>query len=157
LYCLQASAATFLVTNINDTGAGSLRQAIVDANATPGFDTISFDTAGVFATPQTITLTSGELLITDSVSINGTGANRLTVQRSTAGGTPAFRIFNISSGSADVTIDGLTVMNGHIVASSLGGGGISNDGTLTVTNSTISGNSATWQRQLHHPRRRHQQ
>jgi len=64
-FCLQASAATFLVTNINDTGAGSLRQAIVDANATPGFDTISFDTAGVFATPQTITLTSGELLITD--------------------------------------------------------------------------------------------
>jgi hypothetical protein len=74
-FCLQASAAIFLVTNINDTGAGSSREAIIDANATLGFDTISFDTAGVFATPQTITLTSGQLLIADSVTISGPGAN----------------------------------------------------------------------------------
>src|SRR5262245_58610581 len=45
---------TFLVTNTLDSGAGSFRQAIIDANAANSADTISFDTAGTFATPQTI-------------------------------------------------------------------------------------------------------
>jgi hypothetical protein len=39
-------AATFSVTNTNDSGAGSLRQAILDANANPGLDTIAFDIPG---------------------------------------------------------------------------------------------------------------
>jgi len=60
LFTATSGAATFTVTNILDTGAGSLRQAIVDANANPGSDTITFDPV-VFATPQTITLTSAEL------------------------------------------------------------------------------------------------
>ena len=37
---------TFTVTNTNDSGAGSLRQAILDANANPGFDTIAFNVSG---------------------------------------------------------------------------------------------------------------
>ena len=41
-----AMAATFTVTNTDDTGAGSLRQAILDANATPGVDTIAFNIPG---------------------------------------------------------------------------------------------------------------
>lgn len=41
-----SSAATFTVTNTNDSGAGSLRQAILDANANPGADTIVFNIAG---------------------------------------------------------------------------------------------------------------
>ena len=40
------AAATFTVTNTNDSGPGSLRQAIIDANANPGLDTISFNIAG---------------------------------------------------------------------------------------------------------------
>ena len=48
-----ANAATITVTNTNDSGAGSLRQAILDA--APG-STIDFDPS-VFATPQTLTLT----------------------------------------------------------------------------------------------------
>src|SRR6185295_3027530 len=65
-----------LVTNTNDSGPGSLRETIADAcpNAT-----ITFDTAGVFATPRTITLTAGELLIDKNLVIAGPGANRLTV------------------------------------------------------------------------------
>ncbi len=39
-------AATFTVLNTNDSGPGSLRQAILDANATPGADTIAFNIPG---------------------------------------------------------------------------------------------------------------
>ncbi len=45
--------SAYSVTNLNDSGAGSLRQAILDANAALGMDTINFDVAG------TISLTSG--------------------------------------------------------------------------------------------------
>ena len=64
-----ASVATFTVTNINDTGAGSLRQAI--ATAASG-DTINFDAS---LNGQTITLTSGELGINKNLTITGPGAN----------------------------------------------------------------------------------
>ena len=60
---LECDAAIFNVTNTNDSGAGSLRQAVADANATAAADTINFDTAGVFSTARTITLTSGEIEI----------------------------------------------------------------------------------------------
>ena len=41
-----ARAASFVVTNLNDSGPGSLRQAILDANAATGQDTITFSTSG---------------------------------------------------------------------------------------------------------------
>src|SRR5207237_10182977 len=68
--------STFTVSNINDSGAGSLRQAILDANALAGPDTLIF--SGTLS-GQTITLTSGQLTITDSVTISGLGANFLAV------------------------------------------------------------------------------
>ena len=52
--------STFLVTNTLDTGAGSLRNAIAQANATVGADTIAFDNT-VFKVARTITLTGGQL------------------------------------------------------------------------------------------------
>ncbi|MCO6509403.1 MAG: hypothetical protein J5I65_01295, partial [Aridibacter famidurans] len=61
-------AATFTVTNTNDNGAGSLRQAILDANAAPDADVIQFD-PGVFSTPQTIPLTTEELYIDSNITI----------------------------------------------------------------------------------------
>src|SRR5262249_32140626 len=68
--------APFLVSNLNDSGVGSLRQAVLDANAAaPGPNEIDF-AAGLHGT---ITLTSGELLLTRSVTINGPGANKLSV------------------------------------------------------------------------------
>ena len=54
---LPLAAATFTVTNTDDTGPGSLRQAILDANAAPGLDTIAFNIPG--AGVHTITPTSG--------------------------------------------------------------------------------------------------
>ncbi|MFM8934238.1 MAG: hypothetical protein ACKOS8_20435 [Gemmataceae bacterium] len=56
--------ATFLVANLNDTGTGSFRQALVDANALPGPDAIQFQVGGL------VTLASDLPAITEPVSIN---------------------------------------------------------------------------------------
>ena len=127
-------AANFTVSNINDSGDGSLRKAILDANAMAGDDTITFATP-FFSTPRTITLTSGELAINSNLTITGPGANLLTVA-----GNNASRVFRINSGFT-VSLNGMAVTSGN--GGDVGdGGGIRNDGTLTVTNSTISGNTA---------------
>jgi Flp pilus assembly protein TadG len=87
-------AATITVTNTNDSGAGSLRQALADAN---DGDTIDF----AVTTPATITLTSGELLVNKSVIISGPGAGQLSMDANATS-----RVFHISSGKI-VTISGL--------------------------------------------------
>ena len=127
-----AHADTFTVANLDDMGSGSLRQAVLDANATPGADTIVFGVSG------TITLTSGELLVTDSLTIDGPGAASLTIS-----GNNASRVLTVGSSSVALTVEGLTVANG--AAGGGDGGGIhSYDGTLTVANSIFSGNSAEY-------------
>src|SRR5438552_3619160 len=85
------AATTITVLNTSDSGAGSLRQAI---SASSSGDTIDFDSS---LNGQTITLTSGELLVDKSITISGPGVDQLTVQRSTA--APEFRIFHIGSGT----------------------------------------------------------
>jgi hypothetical protein len=77
-----ASAMTFHVTNTNDSGAGSFRQAITDANNNGGADTIDFQISG--AGQKTITITSAALPdILDSVTIdggnNGVASNRVEI------------------------------------------------------------------------------
>jgi len=130
---LSANAATIAVTSTADAGGTcpgpscTLRQAI--ATAATG-DTISFS----LPANSTISLTSDQLVIDKSMTINGPGAKLLTVTRGSAG---AFRIFKINAG-ATVTLSGLTITNG---GTSEGGGGIYNAGTLTVARSVISGNS----------------
>ncbi len=127
--------ATFNVTNTNNNGAGSLRDAISLANAAPGADTIDF-TGSIFkdAVPDQITLTSGELLINSDITIKGTGASKLSIS-----GNNASRVFNITSGK--VTISGLLITQGKVTGFA-SGGGIFNGGTLTLNNSTVSGNTA---------------
>ena len=128
------AAATSVVTNnLDDGSSGSLRTIIT--NACPG-GTVTFaaNVRGV------INLTSGELVINKALTISGPGANLLSVQRSAAVGTPAFRIFNITA-NFNVNISGLTISNGNAPGNF--GGGIFNDGaTLTITNCTVSGNAA---------------
>ncbi|MBI1764572.1 MAG: VCBS repeat-containing protein [Acidobacteria bacterium] len=124
---------SILVSNTNDSGANSLRAAINTANTNgAGLDDIIFDN-NVFNTPQTITLTSGELAINSSLTINGPGANLPTIS-----GNNASRVFNINSGFT-VSLNGMTITGGNDGE----GGSIRNNGTLTVTNTTIAGNTAT--------------
>ena len=134
--CPCAQAATLNVTSTLDGGsAGTLRTVL--AGAANG-DTITFDTNGVFATPQTIVLTSGELLVANSVTILGPGPNQLAIN---GGGTN--RVFHVGSGLT-VTIASLTITNGFaddaVVANAIGGGIFSENSTLAVTNCIISGN-----------------
>ena len=70
--CLAAAhlaATTFTVTNTSDSGAGSLRQAITDANANPGADTIAFNITG--SGVHTISPASALPTITEALTING--------------------------------------------------------------------------------------
>ena len=127
---LSTQAATITVTNTNDSGAGSLRQAIADAN---DGDTIDFGVTG------TITLTTGHLLVAKNITISGPGATNLAVN-----GNAASRVFYIGwypGFNNIVTISGLTITNGR-VSIEYGGGIYNNRSTLTLNNCIVSGNSA---------------
>lgn len=71
--------STYVVSNTANSGAGSLRQAVLDANAHAGPDVITFVPA-VFSTPQTIIITGETPVITDELSIVGPGAGLLTIK-----------------------------------------------------------------------------
>ncbi len=118
----------------NSDGVTTLREAINFANADTTEDAIIFDSS-VFATPQTISLSLGELNITHNLSIiaprdSSTGEDLLTIS-----GNNASRVFEIGT-AATVTLSGLIIANAK-VSDSNGGG------TLTISNSTVNENSTT--------------
>src|SRR6478736_6289769 len=102
LIALSTQATTITVTNTNDSGAGSLRQALADA---VDGDTINFNSS---LNGETITLTSGQLVVDKSVAVNGPGAFNLAVN-----GNAADRVFYISE-DLTVAISGLTIENGNV-------------------------------------------
>src|SRR5262245_59525631 len=106
------SAAAITVTTSTDDGPGSLRQALVDA---ADGEIIDF----ALATPATIRLTSGELLLAKSVTIVGPGSGALMID-----GNASFRVFHVAPGKI-VTILRLTATNGK---TDDGGGCIVNEG-----------------------------
>ena len=122
------NAATLIVTTVNDSGPGSLRQALADAH---DGDTIQFDPT---LNGQTITLTSAELTIAKNITIHGPGSNLLTVSRNSQ--APAFRIFQVLF-SHTVIIQGLTISGGLNF-----GGGILNGGSLSIMSCIIRDNVA---------------
>ena len=123
------SSTTWMVTGTANSGPGSLRQAVTDANTAAGTNTIDLTGAtGI------ITLTGGPIAIADDVAITGPGASQLAIS-----GNNASPIFTVAAG-ATVTLDGLTLQNGHNTTSN--GGAIVNDGVLTVTNSSLLSNTA---------------
>ena len=120
-------ANVITVTNGNDSGPGSLRQALVDAN---DGDTINFD-----ASVGTVILTTAELAIDKNLTISA-ALQMVTVVRSSQ---TEFRIFHVTPGHS-VEINGLTISGGHITGDN--GGGILNDNsTLTIAHCTVSGNA----------------
>ena len=138
--------ANYTVVNTSDSGAGSLRQAILDANLTAANDTINFTFASG-TNPYTITLASALPNIADAgisgtLTINGLGTSSLIISGNDGNTLRDFNIFNIDSGAnlaiSAVTISGAKTTN----TGKIYGGAFNNSGTLTITNSTISGNVA---------------
>jgi hypothetical protein len=126
LGALPGQAAIREVTTLADSGPGSLRQVLAEAQEG---DTITFGVTG------TILLSSGPLIIAQDVHIDGPGADHLTIS-----GNQTSQVFLVQSG-VTATIEAVTIRDGH--SNSAGGGILNfNDGTLTVTNSTLAGNTA---------------
>jgi parallel beta-helix repeat protein len=124
--------ATFTVTNLNDNGAGSLRQAIIDANAAGTDDVIDFQ-AGLAGT---ILLTTGALTISDDVTINGPGVGVISVDGNTSSGV--FVVQSVAD-EINVQISQLTITNGVAFQ----GGGIAVVGeNLTLDNVVLTQNNA---------------
>jgi hypothetical protein len=121
----RTALSTLTVLNTSDHDPGSLRAILAAASSG---DQIVFDPA---LSGQTITLTSGELLLNKNLTITGPGAGSLTVS-----GNNASRVFEVAGGATD-SVSGLTVSNGRAAPQ---GGGILNAGTLTLGNATLSGN-----------------
>jgi len=136
--CLRAFAVNLLVYNHNDSGPGSLRQAVIDNNASAGGNGITFSNT----VTGTITLTNGELLISRHVVIEGPGAGVLALS-----GNGSNRLFHIQvTNDAAVLIRGLTITNGVSAANyPAGGGAIWNDHSiLRVDSCTFSGNASAF-------------
>jgi hypothetical protein len=120
-------ATTFVVFNTQDSGPGSLRQAISDANANGGGDVTFSNVTG------TISLTNGQLTISQpGVNIIGPGPANLVISGTTNG------VFYIGS-SASSLFSGLSIENGSPQRS---GGGIYNIGNLALNNCVVANNSA---------------
>ncbi len=160
---LLSNAATFTVTNTDDSGGGSLRQALTDANSTSGNDMINFSLSSL--SEATITLRSALPIITEGITLEGPTGTRVTID---ANGTE--RVFNIDSPGNNQTItmsrlvikgansgglngggifvgmgDTFNLTNASIESNSSGtgpGGGIFSQGTTSLTGVTISENTA---------------
>jgi hypothetical protein len=126
--------ATITVTSLADAGAGTLRAAIAQANLDAAQDTITFAPS----VTGTISLSTALPDLSTNIVIDGPGPSALSVARSGADGTPAFRIFTVPVG-VEVSISGLSITGGREIS----GGGISNSGMLSLTDCTLGGNSAT--------------
>ncbi|MDQ2786607.1 MAG: right-handed parallel beta-helix repeat-containing protein [Chloroflexota bacterium] len=157
------AATLFTVSTTSDSGVGSLRDAIIHANANPGA-TIAFaiPNAGV----QTITLAAALPNIAANVTIDGTtqlgysgapliaidGATSVTDLTIASGVEARLRGLSITRGqggtgggilnNGTLTLDLSSVTNNSAASGPASGGGINNTGALTVIGSTISGNSA---------------
>ncbi len=146
----SAAAPLLVVTSTADTinandNVLTLREAIQAANDRPGLDTITFD-AIAFAGAQTITLTAGQLIINDSLLLQGTGVNRLTISGDAnqngildAGDK---RLFFVNQGS--VELRDLRLAQGG-AGSDGAGGGAGMSGALFINGGTVSLNTVNVQ------------
>lgn len=148
-----AYAAGFVVSNSNDTGAGSLNQAITDANANPGADTITFTITG------TIQISTDLPRITDSLTITGPGSGLLTIEDAADNLYEGIFTYNGSTTVDSVTVSGLSLSGFEyaldfdntavITLTDVAVSGARNNalyvvsGALTVSNSHFDGNDST--------------
>jgi fibronectin-binding autotransporter adhesin len=133
----RIAPATFVVTNLNDNGPGSLREAIILANDRSGADVVIFKSG---LTGQ-IDLATGEMLISDTLTIRGPGADKIAID-----GQGVSRIFHVRNNDADahLTVSGLTFQSGDASADDSGGAILSVE-SLAVRNCVFAGNDAARQ------------
>jgi hypothetical protein len=125
---IASDAPSTMVYTMSDSGPGSLRQAV--ASAAPG-SVIRFDP---LLAGQTITITSGEIDLNTSLTLDGSGpGNAVRIN-----GNHASRIFGIPGG-VSATLTALLLTNGFTTNGNWGGA-IANSGTLTLSNCTLAGN-----------------
>jgi hypothetical protein len=129
-----------LATSSSSTGACSsaagdcsLGAALQLAQDSTGADTIRFDPS---ISTVTVNAALPSLTSTDAITIQGTATSGVTIQRGS--GTPAFRLFTFSAGTA-VNLSDLAIRGGSVAGF---GGAISNAGTLSLTNCTLANNAA---------------
>ena len=127
LGAVETQPLNLIVTNSNDSGSGSLRAAVASAS---GGVTVTFSPS---VAGQTITLTTGEIVIGDDVHIDASGAPGVVV----SGNGGASGIFSVSSG-VEATITDLILRGGQAME----GGAIHNAGVLTLERCILSGNEA---------------
>ncbi len=160
-FASASSAAELMVTSLDDSGSGTIRELIEAANANQGEDTIEFEPG----LSGTILLQSALPMIEQDLQIVGPGAHRIAIS-----GQQAHQLFEIDSGVSS-SISGLTLKQGlaqeeqngglglggcvwnkgslvlseviiTACSAEVAGGGIANDGSLLLQQSTISGNTA---------------
>ncbi len=121
---------TYTVTNTGDAGAGSLRQAILDANAHPGLNTIAFNLSGTGV--QTVPLLSALPAITNPVLLDGT----------TQAGYAGSPLIVLSGANAGANVNGLTITAGNSTVKGLVINGFGGQGILLQGNGgdVIAGN-----------------
>jgi predicted outer membrane repeat protein len=120
-------AAIFIVSNVNDSGPDSLRQAILHANAAPGEDLIQITAVGV------ITLLSPLPPISEAVTIEGPGANLLAID-----GNNQWRLLDVAA--VTVTVSSLTLQNGQPASDA--GGGLRSLGVLSLRQVHVLSNTS---------------
>ncbi|MHC4841303.1 MAG: choice-of-anchor Q domain-containing protein [Planctomycetota bacterium] len=98
--------ATFTVTTTGDAGAGTLRDAITQANSTSGTDTVQFAVTG------TVSLLTALPVITENITIDGPGRTLIVIERNSGAATD-FRIFETNTAGIVLNINELTIQGGR--------------------------------------------
>ena len=130
------STISLAVTTLAGTGVGTLRSAITMADQ--GAASKSYVIKFSVTLPATIDLLSALPDLSNNISIKGPGASDLTVQRD-PNATTLFSVFTVDSGET-VSLSGMTISGGNVGGGN--GGGVDNSGTLTVSDSVFTSNTA---------------
>ena len=138
----RVALALLTVANTNDSGPGSLRQAILNANTTPlAADTIVFD-AAVFSAPRVIDVINPlpQFSSAAPLAIIGPGSSLLTVRKTGAGAAVYRRVFD--SFSPTLTLSGMTLTGGNLTGANGAGLSCASASNVTLDDMVITGNTA---------------